>query len=62
MSNITSKTNIDGELIDFVCAEDIYINNRLVIKKNINGLIHLDFQMEKLYSLMVLVELQKTSF
>jgi hypothetical protein len=35
MSNITSKTNIDGELIDFVCAEDIYINNRLVIKKNI---------------------------
>ena len=43
MSNITSKTNIDGELIDFVCAEDIYINNRLVIKKNINGLIHLDF-------------------
>ena len=35
MSNITSKTNIDGEFINFVCAEDIYINNILVIKKNI---------------------------
>ena len=35
MSNITSKKNIDGEFINFVCAEDIYINNILVIKKNI---------------------------
>ena len=35
MSNITSKTNIDGEFKNFVCAEDIYINNILVIKKNI---------------------------
>ena len=35
MSNITSKTNIDGEFINFVCAEDIYINNILIIKKNI---------------------------
>ena len=35
MSNITSKTNIDGEFINFVCAEDIYINNILFIKKNI---------------------------
>lgn len=34
VSNITSKTNFDGELIDFVCAEDIYINNSLIIKKN----------------------------
>ena len=35
MSNITSKTNIDGDFINFVCAEDIYINNILIIKKNI---------------------------
>ena len=33
MSNITSKTIMYGELIDFVCADDIYVDNKLVIKK-----------------------------
>ena len=36
MSNITSKTIMYGELIDFVCADDIYVDNKLVIKKNSN--------------------------
>ena len=36
MSNISSKTIMYGELIEFVCADDIYVNNNLVIKKNSN--------------------------
>jgi hypothetical protein len=36
MSNITSKTIMYGELIDFACADDTYVDNKLVIKKNSN--------------------------
>ena len=36
MSNISSKTIMYGELIEFACADDIYVDNKLVIKKNSN--------------------------
>ena len=34
MSDISSKTAKDGDLVDFVCAEDIFVNDKLVIKQN----------------------------
>jgi len=34
MSNISSKTISYGQLLDFVCADDIFVNNKLLFKKN----------------------------
>ena len=36
MSNISSKTITYGQSLDFVCADDIFVNNNLLIKKNTN--------------------------
>ncbi len=36
MSNISSKTISYGESLDFVCADDIFVNNKLIFKKNSN--------------------------
>jgi hypothetical protein len=36
MSNIPSKTISYGESLDFACADDIFINNKLIFKKNSN--------------------------
>lgn len=36
MSNISSKTISYGESLDFVCADDIFVDNKLVFKKNSN--------------------------
>lgn len=33
-SIISSKTAIDGESIDFFCAENIVVDNKIIIKKN----------------------------
>ena len=37
MSNISSKTISYGETLDFVCADDIFVNNKLIFKKNSNN-------------------------
>jgi hypothetical protein len=34
LSIISSNTTMDGESIDFFCAENLVVNNKLIIKKN----------------------------
>jgi hypothetical protein len=34
MSNISSKTISYGESLDFACADDIFVKNKLIFKKN----------------------------
>jgi hypothetical protein len=34
LSIISSNTTSDGESIDFFCAENVLVNNKLIIKKN----------------------------
>ena len=34
MSNISSKTINYGESLDFACADDIFVNDKLIFKKN----------------------------
>ena len=34
LSIISSNTTMDGESIDFFCADNVVVNNKLIIKKN----------------------------
>lgn len=34
VSEISSKDARDGDLVDFVCAEDVFVGDKLVIKQN----------------------------